>query len=151
MITKEEIDKTFESYGKLITRAQHVYNRLYTELYKKYWNKIFSWSEAELFHADTAGYDLIVRPTEGKPDYIDFGTSDRDRDGDYIGYVEIKKEFLYNDNALTEYIKEETEKQEEQLRRKREYAAEQRKRAKEKQEAEERAEYERLKAKYGED
>lgn len=149
MISENEIDTILENYGKLVSRAQHVYNRLYTELYQRYGNSIFSWSEAQLFHADTAGYDLIVRPTEGKPDYIDFGTPDRDRDGDYIGFVEIKKEFLYNDDALTTYIKEETEKQEENKRRERERDAERRKLAKEKEEEKERAEYERLKAKYG--
>lgn len=149
MISENEIDTILENYGKLVSRAQHVYNRLYTELYQRYGNSFFSWSEVRLFPADMGGYNLMVRPTEGKPDYIDFGTTDRDRDGDYIGFVEIKKEFLYNDDALTAYIKEEAEKLEENKRRERERAAECRKLAKEKEEEKERAEYERLKAKFG--
>ena len=32
MVTKEEVDNAFEVYERMITRAQHVYNRLYTEL-----------------------------------------------------------------------------------------------------------------------
>lgn len=149
MLSKADVDKTLEDYDKLVDRAQHVFNRLYTEYYKKYNIAGFSdWSCGQLFRGRD-NFDMHVRQTERKPDYIDFGTSDTDRDGDYIGYTEFKKEFLYDDDALTKYIQEETAKREEELRRQRERAAHARKVAAEKEEAKERAEYERLKAKYG--
>lgn len=149
MLTKNDVDKTLEDYDKLVDRAQHVYNRLYTELYKKHNVPGFSdWSCGQLFRGRD-NYDMHVRQTDNKRDYVDFGTSDTDRDGDFIGYTEFKKEFLYDDEALTKYIKEEDEKYTEQARRQREREAKERQRMKEKKEAEERAEYERLKAKYG--
>ena len=147
MISKEEIEQTLENYEKLVTRAQHVYNRLYTELYTKY-GKYHYDVEPELFRGDESGYDMHVKPADNSEN-IDFGTSDRDRDGDYIGYVTFKKEFLYNDEALAAYIKSETEIREEELKRQREDEAAKRKRDAEKKEAEERALYEKLKAKYG--
>lgn len=147
MISKEEVDQALESYEKLVTRAQHVYNRLYTELYIKYGRNQYD-MEPELFQGIESGYDMQVKRSD-KPEDIDFGTSDHDRDNDYIGYVTFKKEFLYNDEALTAYIKSETEKHEEVQKRQREFEAAKRKRDAEKKEAEERAEYERLKAKYG--
>ena len=148
MISKEEVDQTLENYEKLVTRAQHVFNRLYTELYTKYSDKYWNEAEPELFQGIESGYDMHVKRSD-KPEDIDFGTSDHDRDNDYIGYVTFKKEFLYNDEALTAYIKSETEKREEETKRQREYEANKRKRDAEKKEAAERAEYERLKAKYG--
>ena len=36
MVTKEEIENAFEVYERMITRAKHVYSRLYTELWKPY-------------------------------------------------------------------------------------------------------------------
>ncbi len=149
MLSKNDVDKTLEDYDKLVDRAQQVYNRLYTELYKKHAVPGFSdWSCGQLFKGRDY-YNMHVRQTDRKPDYIDFGTDDTDRDGDYIGYTEFKKEFLYDDEALTKYIKEEDEKYEERARRQRERAAKERQLTKERLEAKERAEYERLKAKYG--
>lgn len=55
----------------------------------------------------------------------------------FIGYTEFKKEFLYDDEALTKYIKEEDEKYKEQARRQREREEKERQRAKEKKELEE--------------
>ena len=141
MLRKEEIDQTLENYEKIVTRAQHVYNRLYTELYTKYGGKYWSDAEPDLFRGIESGYDMHVKRSDKSED-IDFGTSDTDRGGDYIGYVTFKKEFLYNDEALAAYIKSETEKREEEAKRKR-------KRDVEKIEAEERALFEKLKAKYG--
>lgn len=147
MISKEEVDQTLEIYEKLVTRAQHVYNRLYTELYAKYSN--YYDMEPELFRGiESSGYTMHVKCADDSEN-IEFGTSDVDRYGNYIGYCSFKKEFLYNDEALTAYIKSETEKHEEELKRQREAAAEKRKRAEEKQEAAERELYEKLKAKYG--
>lgn len=147
MISKEEVDQALENYEKLVTRAQHVYNRLYIELYTKY-DKYYYDREPELFQGIESGYDMQVRRAD-KPENIEFGTSDHDRDGDYVGYCTFKKEFLYNDEALTAYIKSETEKCEEEQKRQRESEATKRKRDAEKKEAEERALYEKLKAKYG--
>jgi hypothetical protein len=147
MISKEEVEQTLESYEKLVTRAQHVYNRLYTELYTKY-GKYHYDMEHELFRGIESGYDMHIKRAD-EPENIGFGTSDSDRDGDYIGYCMFKKEFLYDDEALTAYIKSETEKNEEEQKRKREAEAEKHKRDAEKKEAEERALYEKLKAKYG--
>lgn len=147
MISKEEVDQALENYEKLVTRAQHVYNRLYIELYTKY-DKYYYDREPELFQGIESGYDMQVRRAD-KPDDIEFGTSDHDRDGDYVGYCTFKKEFLYNDEALTAYIKSETEKCEEEQKRQRESEVAKRKRDAEKKEAEERALYEKLKAKYG--
>lgn len=48
MISKEEVDQALENYEKLVTRAQHVYNRLYTELYTKYSDKYWSQQAARL-------------------------------------------------------------------------------------------------------
>lgn len=146
MVTKEEIEQTLESYKKLVTRAQHVYNRLYTELYSKYGRNQYD-AEPELFQGIESGYDLQVKPSD-YPENIDFGTPDHDRDGDYIGFCTFKKEFLYDDEALAAYIKSEIEKHEEVQKRQRAAEAEKRKRAAEKKEAEERALYEKLKAKY---
>ena len=148
MVTKEEIEQTLESYKKLVTRAQHVYNRLYTELYTKYGDKYWNEVDPELFQGIESGYDMQVKRSD-KPEDIDFGTSDHDRDNDYIGYCTFKKEFLYNDEALTAYIKSEIEKREEEEKRKRESEAAKRKRDEEKKEAEEHALYEKLRAKYG--
>lgn len=148
MISKEEVDQTLENYEKLVTRAQHVYNRLYTELYSKYSDKYWNEAEPELFQGIESGYDMQVKRSDKLED-IDFGTSDHDRDNDYIGYCTFKKEFLYNDEALTAYIKSEIEKREEEDKRKREAEAAKRKRDAEKKEAEERALYEKLKVKYG--
>ena len=145
MVTKEEVDNAFEVYERMITRAQHVYNRLYTELWKPY--HVGPCGDCELFQAEMNGYDVKVRRGD-KEDEIDFGTSDSDRYGDYIGYSTFKKEFLYNDEALTAYIESEKAKAEEKLQRERERAANARKKAAEKKEAEERATYERLKAKF---
>lgn len=147
MISKEEIDQTLESYDKIVTRAQHVYNRLYTELYTKY-GKYHYDVDHELFRGIDSGYDMHIKRADD-PEKIAFGTSDTDRDGDYIGYCAFKKEFLYNDEALTEYIKSETELREEEKKRQREAEAAKRKREAEKKEADERALYEKLKAKYG--
>jgi len=147
MLSKEEVEQTLENYEKLVTRAQHVYNRLYTELYTKY-GKYHYDMEHELFRGIDSGYDMHVKRAD-EPENIDFGTSDSDRDGDYIGYCMFKKEFLYNDEALAAYIKSETEIREEELKRQREDEAAKRKRDAEKKEAEERALYEKLKAKYG--
>ena len=147
MISKEEIDQTLETYEKLVTRAQHVYNRLYTELYSKYGRYNYD-VEHELFRGIDSGYDMHVKLADNSEN-IDFGTSDHDRDGDYIGYVTFKKEFLYNDDALAAYIKSETETREEEEKRRRESEAAKRKRDAEKKEADERALYEKLKAKYG--
>lgn len=91
------------------------------------------------------GYDVKVRRSD-KEDEIDFGTSDSDCYGDCVGYSTFKKEFLYNDEALTAYIETEKTKAEEKLQRER--AANARKKAAEKKEAEERATYEQLKAKF---
>lgn len=107
MVTKEEVDNTFEIYERMITRAQHVYNRLYTELWKPY--HIGSCDDHELFQAEMNGYDVKVRRGD-KEDEIDFGTSGSDRYGDYIGYSTFKKEFLYNDEALTAYIESERQR-----------------------------------------
>lgn len=147
MVSKEEVEQTLENYEKLVTRAQHVYNRLYTELYTKY-GKYHYDMEHELFRGIDSGYDMHVKRAD-EPENIGFGTSDSDRDGDYIGYCMFKKEFLYNDEALTAYIKSEIEKNEEEQKRKHEAEAEKRKCDAEKKEAEERALYEKLKAKYG--
>ena len=147
MISKEEVDQALENYEKLVTRAQHVYNRLYIELYTKY-DKYYYDREPELFQGIESGYDMQVRRAD-KPENIEFGTSDHDRDGDYVGYCTFKKEFLYNDEALTAYIKSETEKCEEEQKRQRESEVAKLKRDAEKKEAEERALYEKLKAKYG--
>lgn len=147
MISKEEVEQTLESYEKLVTRAQHVYNRLYTELYTKY-GKYHYDMEHELFRGIESGYDMHIKRAD-EPENIGFGTSDSDRDGDYIGYCMFKKEFLYDDEALTAYIKSEIEKNEEEQKRKSEAEAEKHKRDAEKKEAEERALYEKLKAKYG--
>ena len=147
MISKEEVEQTLESYEKLVTRAQHVYNRLYTELYTKY-GKYHYDMEHELFRGIENGYDMHIKRAD-EPENIGFGTSDSDRDGDYIGYCMFKKEFLYDDEALTAYIKSEIEKNEEEQKRKRKAEAEKHKRDAEKKEAEERALYEKLKAKYG--
>lgn len=147
MISKEEVEQTLESYEKLVTRAQHVYNRLYTELYTKY-GKYHYDMEHELFRGIESGYDMHIKRAD-EPENIGFGTSDSDRDGDYIGYCMFKKEFLYDDEALTAYIKSEIEKNEEEQKRKREAEAEKHKCDAEKKEAEERALYEKLKAKYG--
>lgn len=146
MITKEEVEQTLDSYEKLVTRAQHVYNRLYTELYAKYGRNQYD-METELFQGIESGYDMHVKRADS-PENIGFGTSDCDRDGDYIGFCMFKKEFLYDDEALTAYIKSEIEKHEEVQKRQRAAEAEKRKRAAEKKEAEERALYEKLKAKY---
>lgn len=148
MISKEEVDQTLENYEKLVTRAQHVYNRLYTELYTKYSGKYWHEADPDLFRGIESGYDMHIKRSD-KPEDIDFGTSDTDRGGDYIGYCTFKKEFLYNDEALTAYIKSETEKREEEEKRQREFEVAKRKRDAEKKEAEERALYEKLKAKYG--
>ena len=148
MLSKEEVDQTLENYEKIVTRAQHVFNRLYKELYTKYSDKYWNEAEPDLFQGIESGYDMQVKRSD-KPEDIDFGTSDTDRGGDYIGYVTFKREFLYNDEALTAYIKSEIEKREEEDKRKREAEAAKRKRDAEKKEAEERALFEKLKAKYG--
>jgi len=145
MLNKEEVEQTLENYEKLVTRAQHVYNRLYTELYAKY-GKYYD-MEREIFRGIDSGYDMHIKCADN-PENIDFGTSDRDRDGDYIGYCTFKKEFIYDDGALTAYIKSETEEREEEQKRQREAEAAKRKREAEKKEAEERALYEKLKAKF---
>lgn len=59
MLTKEEVDNAFEVYERMITRAQHVYNRLYTELWKPY--HIGPCDDCELFQAEMNGYDVKVR------------------------------------------------------------------------------------------
>lgn len=145
MVTKEEIENAFEVYERMITRAQYVYNRLYTELWKPY--HVGPCNDCELFQAEMNGYDVKVRRGD-KEDEIDFGTSDSDCYGDCVGYSTFKKEFLYNDEALTAYIESEKAKAEERLQRERERAANARKKAAEKKEAEERAIYKRLKAKF---
>lgn len=145
MVTKEEIENAFEVYERMITRAQYVYNRLYTELWKPY--HVGLCDDCELFQAEMNGYDVKVRRSD-KEDEIDFGTSDSDCYGDCVGYSTFKKEFLYNDEALTAYIETEKAKAEEKLQRERERAANARKKAAEKKEAEERATYKRLKAKF---
>lgn len=99
MVTKEEIENVFEVYERMITRAQYVYNRLYTELWKPY--HVGPCNDCELFQAEMNGYDVKVRRGD-KEDEIDFGTSDSDCYGDCVGYSTFKKEFLYNDEALTE-------------------------------------------------
>ena len=147
MLNKEEIEQTLENYEKLVTRAQQVYNRLYTELYSKYGKHYYD-MEPELFRGIESGYNMHVRLADVSEN-IDFGTSDDDRDGGYIGYCTFKKEFLYDDGALATYIKSETERHEEEQKRQREAAAKKRKQAAKKYEAAERALYEKLKAKYG--
>lgn len=77
-----------------------------------------------------------------------FGTDECDRSGDYIGYTEFRKEFLYDENALTAYITSEIERHEEEAKRKREYDAARRKAEAEKKDADERALYEMLKLKF---
>ena len=146
MISKEEVDTILENYDKLVTRAQHVYNRLYTELYKKYNMRE---ANSELFKAKESCYNMMVRIDEYDSSKIAFGSDEIDRDYDTIGFESFDKKFIYDDDALTEYIKTETEKAEENLRRQREYAENKRKNDLKKKEAKERAEYERLKAKYG--
>lgn len=146
MIGEDEISTIIENYDKLITRAQRVYNRLYTELYKKY---NMPKANPELYKAKESGYLLVVFIDEFDNSQIDFGTNENDRDNYPIGFVSFNKKFIYDDNALTEYIKTETEKVEENLRKQREFEENRRKKELEKKEAKERAEYERLKAKYG--
>ena len=145
MATKEEIENAFEVYERMITRAKHVYSRLYTELWRPY--HVGPCNDRELFQAEMNGYNVKVRRGD-KEDEIDFGTSDSDCYGDCVGYSTFKKEFLYNDEALTAYIETEKAKAEEKLQRERERAANARKKAAEKKEAEERATYKRLKAKF---
>lgn len=61
MISKEEVDQALENYEKLVTRAQHVFNRLYTELYTKYSDKYWDEAEPELFQGIESGYDMQVK------------------------------------------------------------------------------------------
>lgn len=146
MLTKEKVEQTFNDYGQLVSRAQEVYNRLHTELYTKFPNVYRPVMEPELFQGDSRYTMHINRATN--QELVSFGTDECDRSGDYIGYTEFKKEFLYDDDALSAYITSEIERHEEEAKRKREYDAARRKAEAEKKDADERALYERLKLKF---